>query len=61
MPFDAGPRSEPPEAPSEPFRDEPIDYVDWGMRILVFGSILILYLVWLWHLFMPVVATLMQR
>lgn len=47
MPFDAGPRSEPNPA-SEPYREEPIDWLDWGMRIAVFAPLLVLYLYWVW-------------
>ncbi|HYD86259.1 MAG TPA: hypothetical protein VEA80_02180 [Vitreimonas sp.] len=26
--------------------DEPIDWLDWGLRIIVFGSLLVLWLLW---------------
>lgn len=44
MPFDAGPRR-PEPAPGHP-ADEPIDWLDWGLRIIVFGSLLVLWTVW---------------
>jgi len=46
MPFDAGPRSE--HDPPEPYREARTDWLDWGMRIAVFGTLLVLYLYWIW-------------
>lgn len=47
MPFDARPRSE-SERSTPAIVDEPIDWVDWGMRIAVFAPLLMLYLYWIW-------------
>lgn len=44
MPFDAGPRR-PEPIPAHP-ADEPIDCLDLGLRIVVFGSLLVLWTVW---------------
>lgn len=44
MPFDAGPPlSGPPPSWSD---DLPIDWLDWGMRIIVFGTLMVLWLAW---------------
>lgn len=44
MPFDAGPpRFEPPSARPD---DLPIDWLDWGLRIIVFGTLMVLWLAW---------------
>lgn len=48
MAFDASRGSEPDGEPDRAFQDEPIDYVDWAMRIAVFGPLLILYSYWIW-------------
>lgn len=40
----AAPDSEPDRA----FQNEPIDYVDWAMRIAIFGPFLVLYSYWIW-------------
>ncbi|MBX3429968.1 MAG: hypothetical protein KF779_10330 [Hyphomonadaceae bacterium] len=47
MAFDASRQSDPDHEPA-PFQDEPIDFVDWAMRIAVFGPLLALYLYWIW-------------
>lgn len=44
MPFDAGPSWDNP-TPSTP-TDLPIDWLGWGMRIAVFGTLLVLYVAW---------------
>ena len=44
MPFDAGPLHNEP-TPSAPL-DEPIDWLDWGQRIIVFGTVMVLWMVW---------------
>ncbi len=44
MPFDAGSRPN-KSTPSEP-DDLPIDWIDWAMRIVVFGMVMVLWLVW---------------
>lgn len=61
MPFDAGPNSDPRQAHPEPYSEEPIDWLDWGLRIIVFGSLLGLYLFWIWRLFQPLVSALLER
>jgi hypothetical protein len=48
MAFDASRGSDPDGEPHRQFQDEPIDYVDWAMRIAVFGPLLLLYSYWIW-------------
>lgn len=48
MAFDASRRSEPEGDPEPGFQDEPINYLDWAMRVGVFGPLLILYSCWIW-------------
>jgi hypothetical protein len=48
MAFDFARRPDPPSDPAPRFKDEPIDWVDWLMRIAVFGPLLALYTYWLW-------------
>lgn len=48
MAFDASRGSEPDGEPHRAYQDEPIDYVDWAMRIVVFGPLLVLYSYWVW-------------
>ena len=48
MAFDASRPSGPESDPAPEFKDVPIDYVDWGMRIAVFGPLLGLYVYWIW-------------
>jgi hypothetical protein len=44
MPFDADPTRQEPLA-SEPL-DLPIDWLDWGLRIIVLGTLTLLWLTW---------------
>jgi hypothetical protein len=48
MAFDASRQREPEHQHAPAFQEEPIDWVDWGMRIAVFGPLLALYSYWLW-------------
>jgi len=48
MAFDASRGSEPEGEPERAFQNEPIDYVDWAMRISVFAPFLVLYSYWIW-------------
>jgi hypothetical protein len=48
MAFDASRQPQPEHRRAPAFEEEPIDWVDWGMRIAVFGPLLALYLYWLW-------------
>lgn len=47
MAFDAFRGSDPDGERPELRPDLPVDYVDWAMRIIVFGPLLALYVYWI--------------
>lgn len=61
MAFDASRQSDPDREPDREYPDEPIDYVDWAMRIAVFGPLLILHMYWIWTIFQNMFNDLMGR
>ena len=56
MAFDASRGSEPDGESLRAFQDEPIDYVDWAMRIAVFGPLLAFYSYWIWTVLRTAIA-----
>ncbi len=55
MAFDASRGSEPDGEPHRAYQ-EPIDYVDWAMRIAVFGPLLAFYSYWIWTVLRTAIA-----
>lgn len=56
MAFDAPRGSEPDGEPHRAYQEEPIDYVDWAMRIAVFGPLLAFYSYWIWTVLRRAIA-----
>ncbi|WP_158764639.1 hypothetical protein [Terricaulis silvestris] len=61
MAFDASRHPEPEHQRAPVLQDEPLDYVDWGMRIVVFGGALIAYFLWLVQLIAQIIAAFVAR
>ena len=58
MAFDTSRQPEPERDEAPEFRGEPIDYLDWAMRIAVFGPLLVIYSYWIWTVCQNVVSGL---
>lgn len=56
MPFDAGPRCEPPR-----FREEPIDWADVALRTVVIVPFLALYTLWLFGVAAEILGGVFRR